>query len=200
VASRNRLIPHAKTTPIVGTALASRSAFTTNARNVMQAKLTRKTILAGAIAAALSLAACGDNRDDATRTSRVDTPASTSTTTTADRLPADASTAAKRAEQRADQADNVAVNGAERARDRVENAGDKAANTASDAAMTAKVKARLMAEPGIDSLDIDVDTDNGRVILSGNVDTPQHRARAKELASSVEGVTGVVDRMSVQKG
>lgn len=166
----------------------------------MQANFTRKTLVAGAIAAALSLAACGDNRDDAMKTSGVDTPASTSTATTSDRLAAGANDAAKRAEQRADRADDVAAQGADRAGERLANAGDKAASAASDAAMTAKVKARLMAEPGIDSLDIDVDTSNGRVILSGNVDTPQHRARAKELAGSIEGVTGVVDRMSVQKG
>lgn len=155
----------------------------------MAAGTPRNMLLAGAIAAALSLAACGDARNDnATRTSRTDKPASTSVTP-ADRVTADASAAAKRAE-----------NAAERAANRVENAGDKVAHAASDAATTAKVKARLMAEPGIDSLQIDVDTSNGRVTLSGEVDTPQHKARAKELAGSVEGVTGVVDRLAMKRG
>jgi osmotically-inducible protein OsmY len=56
-----------------------------------------------------------------------------------------------------------------------------------------------MAEPGIDSLAIDVDTTNGRVTLSGNVDTPQHRQRALQVARGVEGVNGVVDRLSAER-
>ena len=89
---------------------------------------------------------------------------------------------------------------ANRAANKGESAGEKVAAKADDAATTAKVKARLMAEPGIDSLQIDVDTNNGRVTLSGEVDTPQNKARAKELAGSIEGVTGVVDRLSMKRG
>jgi hyperosmotically inducible periplasmic protein len=149
----------------------------------MDSRLTRNTLLAGAIAAALSLAACGEGRDyNAPKTSRTETPATSSSATPTDRVTADASAAAERAAKR------------------VENAGEKVAATAEDAATTAKVKARLMAEPGIDSLQIDVDTVNGRVTLRGEVDTPQHKARAQELASSVEGVTGVVDRLSMKRG
>jgi hyperosmotically inducible periplasmic protein len=148
----------------------------------MDSRLTRNTLLAGAIAAALSLAACGEGRDyNAPKTSRTDTPATSSATPT-DRMTADASAAAQRAANK------------------VESAGEKVAAKADDAATTAKVKARLMAEPGIDSLQIDVDTNNGRVTLTGEVDTPQNKARAKQLASSIEGVTGVVDRLSMKRG
>lgn len=148
----------------------------------MDHRISRNTLLAGAIAATLSLAACGDGRNDnAPRTSRSDAPPVTSSTTPSDRVTADASKATDRA------ANNV------------EKTGDKVANSAGDAAMTAKVKARLMAEPGIDSLQIDVDSSNGRVTLTGEVDTPERRARAKELASSVEGVTGVVDRLTMKR-
>lgn len=149
----------------------------------MDSRLTRNTLLAGAIAAALSLTACGESRDyNAPKTSRTDTPATSSSATPTDRMTADASAAANRAAER------------------VEKAGEKVAAKAEDAAVTAKVKARLMAEPGVDSLQIDVDTINGRVTLTGEVDTAQNRARAKELASSVEGVTGVVDRLSMKRG
>ena len=155
----------------------------------MNLRTPRNTLLAGAIAAALSLAACGEARNDTTpRTSRTDTPATSSSASKTDRMTADASAAAKRAE-----------NATERAADKVENAGEKVAAAAGDAATTAKVKARLMAEPGIDSLQIDVDTNNGRVTLSGEVDTPQNKARAKELAGSIEGVTGVIDRLSMKR-
>jgi osmotically-inducible protein OsmY len=145
----------------------------------------------GAIAAALSLAACGDNREDAS-VSRSDTNTTTSSATATDRMTADASAAANRAGQTASDATS-------RAGAAAQSAGDKAANTASDAATTAKVKSRLMAEPGIDSLQIDVDTNNGRVTLSGEADTAQNKARAAELARSIEGVTGVNDRLTVKK-
>lgn len=149
----------------------------------MDSRIPRNTLLAGAIAVALSLAACGDARNDSTtpRTSRTDTPATSSSATATDRMTADASAAANRAANK------------------VESAAEKVAAKADDAATTVKVKARLMAEPGIDSLQIDVDTSNGRVTLTGEVYTPQNRARAKELASSVEGVTGVVDRLSIKR-
>lgn len=147
----------------------------------MNREWTRNSLLVGALAATLSLVACGDNRNSAN-------PPSNQSTAPSDRVTADATSAMNRA-----------GNAADRAAAKTEAAGDKAANAASDAATTAKVKSRLMAEPGIDSLEIDVDTSNGRVTLTGDVDTPQHRARAKELASSVEGVNGVVDRMAVRQ-
>jgi osmotically-inducible protein OsmY len=140
---------------------------------------TRKSLIAAAIAASLSLAACGDNRNEPAASRSTDTTTS-STAKTTDKMTANAGATAERAgDKAAATANNVAAN-------------------ASDAATTAKVKTRLMAEPGIDSLQIDVDTSNGRVTLSGEVDTPQNRARAKELASSVEGVTSVVDRLTVK--
>lgn len=141
---------------------------------------TRKTLLATAIAATLALGACGEARNDA-KTGAANRPATTATTP-ADRATADASTAANRAG------------------DKVEAAADKAGNKAADAVTTAKVKSRLMAEPGIDSLQIDVDSASGRVTLTGQVDTPALKARAKELAGAVEGVTSVVDRMTVKNG
>ena len=146
----------------------------------MNSQTPRNALLATAIAATFALTACGEARNDtAPRTSRSDTPTTMAPTTT-DRMTADASAAANRAGTSA------------------QNAGEKIAGAAGDAATTAKVKARLMAEPGIDSLQIDVDTNNGNVTLTGQVDTPQNKARAKELASSIEGVTGVVDRLSMK--
>ena len=144
----------------------------------MNIKTPRLTLLAAALAAATTLAACGEARNDAPRTSRVEPPSTSAPAT--DRMTANAGAAV------------------DRATDRVANATDKAVDKADDAATTAKVKARLMAEPGIDSLQIDVDTNAGRVTLTGEVDTPQNRARAKQLASSIAGVTGVVDRLTLK--
>ncbi len=77
-------------------------------------------------------------------------------------------------------------------------AGEKAAMAVDDSAVTAKVKAALLAEPGLRSLQIGVDTKNGTVTLSGSVDSDTSRDRAKQVASSVGGVSAVVDQLTVK--
>jgi len=66
-----------------------------------------------------------------------------------------------------------------------------------DAAITGKVKAAVMAEPGIRSLKIDVDTRDGVVTLNGKIDSQEHKDRAMQVAQSVEGVKSVVDNLMV---
>ena len=75
---------------------------------------------------------------------------------------------------------------------------DKVAAAVDDSAITAKVKAALLAEPGLSSLQIGVDTKNATVTLSGAVDTATSRDRAKQVASSVAGVSSVVDQLTVK--
>src|SRR5438046_2908355 len=60
---------------------------------------------------------------------------------------------------------------------------DKMAAAVDDNTLTAKVKAALLAEPGLRSLQISVDTKNATVTLSGSVDTAASKERAKEVAS-----------------
>ncbi len=90
----------------------------------------------------------------------------------------------------------------ERAADKVgatvSNAADKTAMVTEDAAITAKVKAAILAEPGLKSLQINVDTNGATVTLSGNVDNADLRERAKQIASSTSGVKGVVDQLTVK--
>jgi len=75
---------------------------------------------------------------------------------------------------------------------------DKAVAATDDAAITAKVKTAILAEPGLKSLQINVDTKDGTVTLSGTVDNADLRDRAKQLASSTSGVKGVVDQLTVK--
>lgn len=75
---------------------------------------------------------------------------------------------------------------------------DRVANAADDTAITAKVKAAILAEPGLKSLQIDVDTKNATVTLTGNVDSDMLRDRAKQIAMSTDGVKNVVDNLSVK--
>ena len=77
-------------------------------------------------------------------------------------------------------------------------AADKVAMAADDTAITAKVKAAILAEPGLKSLQINVDTNGATVTLSGSVDNADLRERAKQIASSTSGVKGVVDQLTVK--
>jgi len=79
-------------------------------------------------------------------------------------------------------------------------AADKVAMAADDTAITAKVKAAILAEPGLKSLQINVDTKDATVTLTGNVDSDMLRDRAKQIAMSTEGVKNVVDNLSVKTG
>ena len=67
---------------------------------------------------------------------------------------------------------------------------------ADDTLITTKVKAALLAEPGLKSQEINVATKDATVTLSGSVDSDIARDRAKQIAQSTEGVKNVVDNMS----
>jgi len=71
----------------------------------------------------------------------------------------------------------------------------QAANT-DDTAINAKVKAAIMADPGLKG--ISVDTKNATVTLSGSVDSDMLRDRAKQIAMATEGVRNVVDNLNVR--
>lgn len=76
---------------------------------------------------------------------------------------------------------------------------DQAGNKVSgidDTMITTKVKAALLAEPGLKSAQINVATKDATVTLSGAVDSDIIRDRAKQIALSTEGVKNVVDNMS----
>jgi len=69
------------------------------------------------------------------------------------------------------------------------------AGAADDMATTARIMVAVFAEPGLKSLDINVETRNATVTLSGSVDSLDLRERAKQIAASTPGVRGVVDNL-----
>jgi len=75
------------------------------------------------------------------------------------------------------------------------NAANKTAEVMDDTALTAKVKAAILAEPGLRSLQIGVETHDAIVTLSGSVDAPPLKERAKQVAQGVAGVRDVVDNL-----
>ncbi len=68
-----------------------------------------------------------------------------------------------------------------------------------DSALTAKVKARLTADPEINSFRIDVDVDAHVVTLSGTVPSREVAEEALHLARGVKGVRDVKDRLRVEE-
>ena len=87
---------------------------------------------------------------------------------------------------------------ADKVADSTSNASSKVAMAADDTAITAKVKAALIAEPGLKSTEINVDTKEATVTLSGTVASNELRDRAKQIASSTSGVKNVVDNLVVK--
>lgn len=75
---------------------------------------------------------------------------------------------------------------------------DQAGLAVDDAAITAKVKAAIIAEPGLKAMQINVDTDKGVVTLSGSVDSVSNSEKAKTLADAVAGVKAVENRLELK--
>ena len=83
----------------------------------------------------------------------------------------------------------------------------KAANTegrdfneyVSDATLTAKVKFALIDNASTDGLSIDVDTENAKVTLNGDVESAQVKELAGRIARNVDGVASVDNRLKVAK-
>ena len=74
-----------------------------------------------------------------------------------------------------------------------------AARVAGDSMITAKVKTALLREKGLRSLDVSVETYRNEVLLSGFVRSEQQRARALQVASSVDRAQRVQAGLAVRK-
>lgn len=67
-----------------------------------------------------------------------------------------------------------------------------------DTVLTAKVKAALIAEPGLRSIPIEVSTRQAIVTLSGSVGSVAEKDAALQIAETVEGVKDVIDKLVVK--
>jgi hyperosmotically inducible protein len=69
-----------------------------------------------------------------------------------------------------------------------------------DAVITASVKTRLLDDPLVKGLKIDVDTRSGVVFLTGNVRSQEELDRAVEVARATDHVKDVKANLSVTRG
>lgn len=67
-----------------------------------------------------------------------------------------------------------------------------------DTVITAKIKADLLAEKDLKSLQISVETQKGQVILSGFVDNQATKEKAEVIVAKVEGVKSVKNSLVVK--
>ena len=79
------------------------------------------------------------------------------------------------------------------------NAAAKQSDSVNDAAITTTVNAELARDGKLDPTRIDVDTSRGRVALRGTAPDAESRERAKHIALSIKGVTGVDNFLTVSK-
>ena len=77
-------------------------------------------------------------------------------------------------------------------------AAQQVAEATEDARTSAAIKARLALDPQLSALDIGVDTADGRVTLTGWVDSPEHLAKLVRLALEHEGVEEVISTVRVR--
>lgn len=124
-----------------------------------------------AIAASATLVACDQGASEQTAGERVDA--------TVAQVEQSAANAGAKTEQMATDATNAVV------------------QTSRDAKITAAVNAELARDPALSSLNVDVDTSDGRVELSGEAPDASARERATQLAQSVEGVKSVDNQLVV---
>lgn len=66
-----------------------------------------------------------------------------------------------------------------------------------DSGITSSVKSKFAADDTVKAYQIDVDTRDHVVTLSGEVESMAHKSRAVEIARGTEGVTNVVDNLIV---
>ena len=77
---------------------------------------------------------------------------------------------------------------------------NRAGGEAADATITAAVNAKLAADSELSAMRINVDTDEGRVVLKGTAPTTSASERAVRLAQGVDGVKSVDNQLQVRAG
>jgi osmotically-inducible protein OsmY len=80
----------------------------------------------------------------------------------------------------------------------VERTASNAGRAVDDSVITGKVKAALVADPTTKAHQIEVETFQGKVQLSGFVESTEARSRAVEIAKNVDGVKDVKNSMQLR--
>ena len=88
---------------------------------------------------------------------------------------------------------------AHKAKVKTENAASKTATVMTDAEITTAVKTKFLADKKVSGLNINVDTSNGVVTLTGPVASAAEKAQALRLAKHTHGVKRVISKLTIEK-
>ncbi len=95
------------------------------------------------------------------------------------------------------QAGDALASGARQVGDTV---GPAVRRAAADATVSAAVKAKLIADPEVKAMKIEVSSTDGVVTLSGSVPTAAERATAERVAAATDGVQRVINALQIGPG
>ena len=112
--------------------------------------------------------------------------------------PGPAETAGKNIDDTMDAAGDKIGETTDRIGDKMSAQSNKVGVAIEDTEITTKVKAAVFAMPGLDTLQISVDTVKGVVTLSGLVDSQADRDMAASLAQGIEGVLQVDNKLAIK--
>lgn len=82
--------------------------------------------------------------------------------------------------------------------ERIAVATEKVKENVDEAALTAKIKAKMALDDSVKARTIDVTTNGSTVTLTGTVRSRAEHDRAVALSRETSGVTGVVDRLTLE--
>ena len=131
--------------------------------------MLRPSVILAAAAAALTLAACDNNRSVGQNVDR------------------GLASAERKTEQVASDA-----------RQATANATAKASEQVADASITTAINAEYAKDDRLSAIKIDVDTNDGRVTLTGSAPDAASKERATMLANNVKGVKAVDNKLDVK--
>lgn len=171
-------------------------------------KKYRPLTLATLAAASVLLAACDSEPADKTVGQQLDSAIAESQQKM-DEAKEAMSDAAETAEQKADDMGESVSDKAAQVGDAVSEKADKLGNAVSekmeqagqavdDAAITAAVKSKLLVADDLKAMEINVDTVGGEVTLSGTAPSDAARTHAEAIASEVDGVKEVHNKLALK--
>jgi osmotically-inducible protein OsmY len=105
----------------------------------------------------------------------------------------------KATKEGAEKAGKATEKGAEKAGKATKDAAVKTKDVVADATVTSEVKTKLLADPKVGGLKIDVDTKDNVVTLTGTVNSVEEKNEALRLARTSAGVKRVVDKLTVKQ-
>jgi hyperosmotically inducible protein len=116
----------------------------------------------------------------------------------ADRTGDAARSAAEKTEDFAKETADKTEDLAKKTADKTEDLAKKTGEVVTDAAITSAVKTKMLADPTVKGLKIDVDTNNGVVTLNGDVTSKAEMDKATMIARDTKGVSRVVSNLHVK--